>query len=467
MRAWSTVPVLLAVALPALAQQTTESVAEVEFVAEQILFRGTDFVYRFPQGQPIGIEVRADVDSDATGTLVGESHIEWPEALTQSWEGVAGGGELTVDVDLDISLSAVIDGVIDLGFYELDFTNNPIRYTGWSDEWVWSVTKFFDTFLLPGSPMQAVTIYVDETAGAPVWNWILPSNEVFLLYFSPTDCDYYLEFGGSVQVIPNSGVTLTGQKIITRGRAVETADGTVVIPAPNTNPGTARFDSLWQGEVESTFALQLDFEPDLVLWCEEADGTRIVSGASGLIQGIASSLGDNLFSWTLAEDTRPFQSKNTPYDHDLPAIDLDRASLSFGAVIVGQQAQLNLVVEDLGEIDLLGAVAIEGDGFTVSRPDVDVPGGGEQTVTVTFSPDDVGDWEGELTFTTNDPVNPVVVVPLTGRGYLEGEDPDTDTDSDTTAPGKRGCGCDAGAAAPLAGWLILGLPLVALSRRRR
>jgi MYXO-CTERM domain-containing protein len=92
---------------------------------------------------------------------------------------------------------------------------------------------------------------------------------------------------------------------------------------------------------------------------------------------------------------------------------------------------------------------------------------------ITFAPADVGEVSATIMLDSNDPLQPVVEVLVTGRGVLpdeEGEgDGDTASEETTTAvvteDVKGGCGCaTSGAGAPA----LLGLGgLLALLRRRR
>lgn len=462
MRMLSALTLSVLFALPAAAQDITESIADVNFEVEQQLFRGSNLEYRFPAGRSYGIVVAADVAADVEAELQGKSHLTWPNILTQSWEGQAGGGFMSVIMALDLSVEARLDGPIDLQIVEPDFTNNPISYSFWSDSTEWLHDAYFDTFLLSGGDPEFAIIEINQNTGAlPALYWD-PGLEYSL---DLVVVDYSLVFDGAFQAVPDATVTLRGTEIVTSARSVTEADGTVELRAPNTNDGTARFTSVWKGTAPSTFDLVMGFDPEFRL-VDNSDGTtnagvnntinEFFSGYSNVTVPIAMD-GDNLVT-----------SKNTPYDHDLPAIDTDRASMDFGQVLVGNESQLNLVIEDLGSIDLWGDVAVEGEGFSISRPDIDVDGNGEMALTVTFRPDVAGQADGELILTSNDPVNPTVAIPLSGRGFEQGDDtanPDTGNGGPGGEAGIRGCGCSSAPTGSLA-WLGL-IPAMGFVLRRR
>lgn len=452
---WVTVPVLLAVAGVASAQDTTESVADVTFEAEQVLFRGTDFTISFPEltnpSDPpaVRLEFKADVAADSEMFMDAKSHLEWPEAMTQSWEGVPGGGEVTFDTQLDLTADVVVDTTI-FGF------NIQFNYNLWNArDNTWNGLKFFDSLLLPGSPSPSVTSFIDNTTAAPVWQL---GEGMYPLSFG----SYRVELTYNLFVEPDFSMTITGQKVSTRGRDITAHDGTVVVPAPSTNNGTARYESQWFGTVASRFGLDIDPQLDLALY-NTSNGSLI--GDTDLVSNYLDGV---IQPWQIATDERPYQTKNTPYDHALPAIDVDPARLDFGDVLIGNEAQLNIVVEDLGTIDLVGEIEVDGDGFSVSRPDVDVAGEDDLTVVVTFSPEEAGDFEGEIVFTTNDPTHPTVTVALEGVGVDEEDtDPDTDPDDTGDEDGRRGCGCAVDSSAPVGALGMLPIALLIARRRRR
>jgi MYXO-CTERM domain-containing protein len=451
-------------AVPAMAQEITESVADVSFEAEQALFRGnTDNGFRFPADSAFAIVINADIQADAEGHLDAISHMTWPEALTQTWEGVPGGGELFVDAALTLAVEATLDGEVDLGFTTFDFSGNPIVYGIWSDTTTWSGSKFFDSLLLPGSPMASTSIEINDSAGsAAALQWD-PGLEYVLDIPEIAGFDYRIEFDGTFEVRPDAVFTITGVDVTTLGRSVATHDAEIIVPAPSTNDGTAEYESVWKGEASSRFDLIAGFFPNI----------RLVNDSDDSISGFSSTINGLLGSYTaltvpVGTDARDFRSKNTAYTHDLPAIDTNQSSLDFGSILVDTESQLNLTVEDLGAIELWGDISIEGDGFSISRPDLEVDPEGEVMVTVTFRPGATGNFDGTLTLESNDPVNPVVAIPLSGNGFDEtgdtGENNDTGDGPDGSA-GIRGCGCSSAPGGSLA-WLAL-IPAFGFVLRRR
>jgi len=103
---------------------------------------------------------------------------------------------------------------------------------------------------------------------------------------------------------------------------------------------------------------------------------------------------------------------------ELPYIAVSSDTLDFGAIMVDQEAQLSLMIYNVGFADLTVS-AVESDeehfdtdfgGETVIQP------GDSIEIIVSFTPDDLVDFEGILTITSDDPDNEAIDVVLLGRG---------------------------------------------------
>ncbi|MFT6817490.1 MAG: MYXO-CTERM domain-containing protein [Myxococcota bacterium] len=467
-------------AVPAMAQEITESVADVNFEVEQTSFRGAeDRVVYIPADTAFRIKVSVDVDADVAANMEGESTLEWPEAMTQSWEGVLGGGEAEVDLTMSFDVGAEFAGILNLPDFigDLDFRpiseggtgSGPIYYGFVQEEWAWFQSVFFDSLLLPGSPTPSLNIPFDFATDSSLVIW---SFDVGNIDFEVFSTGYFVQLGGMLQVTPDSVLVLSGENISTRGRQVTEHEGTVVVPAPTVNDGTATYESVWTGSLASTFAVIAGFVPEIIVGTTfDANGdvvqeSGVSSTITGLLAGYIGTIAE--VNVPIATDLQQIVSKQTPYTHDLPAIDTDQSSLDFGSILIDTESQLNLTVEDLGAIELWGDISIEGEGFSISRPDLEVEAEGEAMVTVTFRPGATGNFDGILTMESNDPVNPVVAIPLSGNGFDEtgdtGENNDTGDGPDGSA-GIRGCGCSSAPGGSLA-WLAL-IPAFGFVLRRR
>ena len=116
-------------------------------------------------------------------------------------------------------------------------------------------------------------------------------------------------------------------------------------------------------------------------------------------------------------------STDTGETTSIGGLRLDRTSLDFGAVPVGSSSEqvLTLSTEDTPVQVELG---LDGYGYEVSAGSLTVDG--EELVTLTLSPTDVGPYNGTLTLLVD--AADSLSLPLTGEGT---EESDADTDADT------------------------------------
>lgn len=102
----------------------------------------------------------------------------------------------------------------------------------------------------------------------------------------------------------------------------------------------------------------------------------------------------------------------------VPAIVIEPAALDFGDVAVGASATLELRVANEGDAALVTTLALAGENpaFSLDTAEVELEPGVGQRVNVTFTPAEVGSVGVALTLTSNDPVNGIMLVPITGAG---------------------------------------------------
>ncbi len=94
-------------------------------------------------------------------------------------------------------------------------------------------------------------------------------------------------------------------------------------------------------------------------------------------------------------------------------------TINFGTVSTELKATSNLVLTNSGSSNLtISLLTLTGADFTISglsTPQTLTPGRSAQAI-VTFSPTAAGSATGNLSITSNDPLNPTVSIPLTGSG---------------------------------------------------
>ncbi|MDP6698896.1 MAG: hypothetical protein QGH25_04545, partial [Candidatus Latescibacteria bacterium] len=93
----------------------------------------------------------------------------------------------------------------------------------------------------------------------------------------------------------------------------------------------------------------------------------------------------------------------------------------FASVAINTTKDLELSIENTGDLELTGDIAVDGSAFSVSDASFVLAGGEALAVTVTFAPTAVESSVGTITITSNDAVNSEVTVDLSGAGFDPGE----------------------------------------------
>ncbi len=102
-----------------------------------------------------------------------------------------------------------------------------------------------------------------------------------------------------------------------------------------------------------------------------------------------------------------------------PDIDVSPASVDFGQVVVGTSSTEEVIVTNAGtDILTVNAITTTNGVFTILSPSTPftLAVGAMQTVTLSFSPTITQTENGNLHISSDDPNEPVVIIPLTGEG---------------------------------------------------
>ncbi|MCB9777112.1 MAG: choice-of-anchor D domain-containing protein [Alphaproteobacteria bacterium] len=111
----------------------------------------------------------------------------------------------------------------------------------------------------------------------------------------------------------------------------------------------------------------------------------------------------------------------------IPDMAVAPESLDFGRVVIGEGGTLELQIVNAGAGPLSISDISMADGpaaaaYTVMPAQLDLDASSSETVLVTFEPDDLTTYSGELLIGSNDPERPLVAVPVTGEGGNGGPD---------------------------------------------
>ncbi len=108
---------------------------------------------------------------------------------------------------------------------------------------------------------------------------------------------------------------------------------------------------------------------------------------------------------------------------------ISHAAVDFGSVTVGDEATESLVLTSEGSTAARVEVALTGAGFAADKTEITVLKLGEEVVSLSFAPEEVAEYAGELTLSV---AGESLVVPLSGSGTDEWTE---DTGDDTDAEG--------------------------------
>ncbi|MCW8809839.1 MAG: choice-of-anchor D domain-containing protein [Ignavibacteriaceae bacterium] len=137
---------------------------------------------------------------------------------------------------------------------------------------------------------------------------------------------------------------------------------------------------------------------------------------------------DGTYFWLLAEPVGGGLNERQLFKYDLggsgtPHISVPVSSVSFPNTTVGNTSDYNLTVYSDGNATLtIDSITVSGNSFSynsLSFP-INIPPGNTQNVTVNFTPTDYAYYQGVVKIYSNDPVNQLVNVNLSGQGVLSG-----------------------------------------------
>lgn len=92
-------------------------------------------------------------------------------------------------------------------------------------------------------------------------------------------------------------------------------------------------------------------------------------------------------------------------------------ALDFEEKFVNGEYVEKLAIKNVGSLDLLiTEIQVDNSAYTITPMAVGIDPGQSEVFTITFSPTEVTDYEAEMSFTSNDPSDPVFTVEVKGRG---------------------------------------------------
>ena len=435
--------VLMLALIPGASAQHISEPADLTFEDERDLFGFVqiDTGYLPSQNDPISVRFHVTPTGGIVTEMEAESNLEWPTAFKHTLDAIPGEGLFGIDTEVLVEFEVYINVA---GIYQ---SSLPV----WSEGFQILRAVEFDTLVLPGSPEYPLEVGVANTS------FIDPFSYGFDVV--PGVAGLSLD----VEVFPELSSTLGGNRIETwMGPNMGTQvgeGGFAQIDPPGGNPGEVFLETTYIADLSTTFGIVI--EPSATL-------TTII----GDFELVAFDIPIDVLT---SEEERAFDTE--VYTHPLPALDPIEVPTDLGLVDLGDLANLEVPLENIGAMGLEGFASIEGNpDFTVFPEYFYATEGNTDGVVVTFAPSQVGEAIATLVITSNDPTTPEVRIPITGEGYdptAIPDEPDPVPDpppdeSNLSGEDVKGCGCAVSSGSTTPAWAgALVLAGLLRSRRRR
>ena len=269
-----------------------------------------------------------------------------------------------------------------------------------------------DTMHVVGTP----DLIYKTTDGGETWTEEYQGYSAWKAYYNVVFTDNYTGFvcGGS------NGIVLR-------------KEGSDMLPSIGVDPVTISFEDTWVGEssTETLTVTNVGLATLEVTGITSTNAVFTVNAASfdvepgnsvdvevtftpddeGAFTGILQIESNDLLAGTIEVDL----SGNGMMAYAQIAV--DPAEIVFDTTLVGQTAEAMITITNNGNADLdVSAISTSDPVFSTDITSILLGPGQSEEITVTFAPDEVMWFEGLLTLESNDPLNPVVEIGLSGYG---------------------------------------------------
>lgn len=399
------------------------------------VFESIEWELSVPDDLPVGLTFSIDSRGGADAYIEAGSQVSWPDVLTHDLYGFIGGGHFELECDIPVAIEIFVD-------FDGLFTGS---FPLWQDGLYMRDEIDFDGLLLPGGTPESVHV---ESQGLGI-----DTVELAIPVVTGLQINFLMD------IFPQAEATLNGVQVEnTTGDQTGGFDGSIksfedeltMLAVPDEDPGILVMESTWRGRLEA--GLDVIFQPSV----------------EGCVFGACAQIFSIDVPFPLVDFDEPIDFEAVEYEHPLPAIDVGLANHDFGDVEVGDDDNLPVAIENVGQLPLEGTASIEGSSGGISVfPEYFFANAGQiDGVMVTYAPGVDASESAILVLESNDPVRPRIEVPLLGKGFVPEPDPVDDEGLDDGASESiRACGCDAGGA-PVGGGLALLLALLGTRRRK-
>ena len=442
---------LSAVSLPVVALANTEPLdgesndVVVTFSNKSHIFEGENFVFEQPlvdrDSLPVSASLRlsVNVSTEMNFTMDAISSVDWPSVLTNTWDHSERQG--TVDFMNKAVFDISIHGSVTIGS-----STYSLSYSLFNESTEWFTDASFSSLLLEGT-RQGPTVSLDSI-GSSLFSI---EQEV------PIDAlGISIELEGTISPITRINLTASEIEVLSNGTVSSVSESIALSPTTR-QAGHTDVRARWHGMLDGEMGIRANLKAT----------AKSGGGSFGPL--------NFPYDFMIFDDEIKVESDIADFRHDLPAIRSNTEYIDFGQVTIGDSEVVSVELSNLGNVELYGDATVEGDGFIMAdyslllaRTNNGLPT--RDSFEVSFLPTEPGTFDGLLLVHTNDPINPLLSIPMVGVG-VDPADPGGDPNDPGNGSGLvtqegRGCGCSSVSPSGGLGALAL-LGLVGLIARRR
>ena len=369
-----------------------------------------------PEDGLLAVRFQVEAEGGAEVEMQGQSTLAWPTDLNLGFEPTPGTGSIEVESELRVVVSLKFD--IDVYSWESEVASESVKVAGSTE---------FEPFVLTGGEQESVELTAEGV-----------SETLFEYAYDVLSGVASVGFYANLQ--PQSTMVFEGLAWQVEEQEATEAGEEIVIPAEGQAyyETEAVFVAGWENE------LDLVFTPVFQVCIVECYDIEIAEVPLNLV-------------------TEAFEQEFSPValHFPLPVLSSDAADHDFGAIEIGQLANFEVPITNLGELPLEGTATVIGDSAFAVYPEYFMAGDATTDgMVVTFSPQVEGVTEATLVISSNDPTSPDLVFLLSGEGFTEASDT---VSSDVVSS----CGCASRTGSGAGGMaLAASILLVGATRRR-
>jgi hypothetical protein len=408
-----------------------------------------------PANSPLQVHLFAQLYAETTVDLAGELRTTWPEALALATPATPGAGGLSIHYGVDIGAEAAVTVTVlgqtyswmgDIPFVpQFDFqvdANTPF------DPWA------FQGVSVDGTTMEQTLAQVDVTD---------------FIGINIPGLSGGFELNTSIEL---QATYRTKEILLTRfGQSV---DGGGIASDGDTSsvqyPGGPNIDVDVQPVGEIVYQGTLHLIPAFYIDTIGPDFSIPVADIP-----IPFEFSDDTWNFTPVTVHVPLPDIAVldGHDEDVPTAP---HVVNLGTVALGETRSKGITVGNVGEEVLEAAAASSSAAFVLDATQLSVSEGASQTVQVSFTAEEVGEFDTVVTLTSNDPDEPTRIVEVRARVEAEGGSEGGggaagNDDGDDAEPDDDGCDCRANVASPAgvptSAWLTVVALGLAMRRRLR